>query len=185
MIFGEESRSFRQGVLDGIEELGNAESLLRGDREDLGFGQLGMPELDEALEGVLGSEVDLIYYKEHARTCGSHLLHFLEEVGIAVRVILHLGDVEEHVGINQRRTAELKHLALELVVRTEHTGRVGIDHLEVLAVDDAHDTMAGGLRLRRDDREAFAHQGVHERRFTDIRVSNDIYKTAFMHFKSI
>ena len=84
LVLGEERRSFGQGFLDGIEELGNAELLLRGDREDLGFRQLGMPELNESLEGVLSGEVDLIYYKEHARACGCHAFDFLEEVSIAV-----------------------------------------------------------------------------------------------------
>ena len=139
LVLGKESRSFGQGVLDGIEELGHAELLLRGDREDLGFGELGMPELDESFEGVLGREVDLIYYKEHARTfafgnsrglgaalrhrnalclrsphrvhsvsarCGPRFFtnpfYFLEEVGIAVGVVLDLGDIEEHVGIDER-----------------------------------------------------------------------------------
>ena len=182
LVLGEESRSFGQGILDGIEELGYAEPLLRRDGEDLRFGQLGMPESDEVLQGFLGREVNLIYYKEHAYARGCHFLHFLEEIGIALGVILYLGDIKKDVSINQRRTGELEHLTLELVVRAEDTGRVGIDHLEVLTVDDAHDTMTGGLRLRGDDRETLAYQGVHEGRFADIRVSNYIYKAAFVHY---
>ena len=37
-------------------------------------------------------------------------------------------------------------------------GRVGIDDLEILARDDAHDAVACGLRLGGDDREFFAHE---------------------------
>ena len=181
LVLGEERRSFGQGVLDGIEELGDTEPLLRGDREDLSFGELGMPESDEVFECLLRCEIDLINYKEHACTRGSHFLHFLEEIGVAFGVVLDLGDVEEHVGIDESRTGELEHLTLELVVRAEDTGCVGIDHLEVLAIDDAHDTMAGGLRFRGNDREAFADQGVHEGRFADIGIAHNIYKTAFMH----
>ena len=180
LIFWEERRSFGQGLFDGIEELGDAELLLRGDGEDLGFGQLGMPELDESLEGVLGSKVYFIYYKEHARTCGCHAFDFLEEVGIAVGVILDLGYIEQHIGIDEGRTGELEHLALELVVRREDSRSIGIDHLEVLAVDDTHDTMAGGLRLRRDYREALPHQCVHKRGLAHIGITHNVDKSASM-----
>ena len=181
LVLGEESGSFGQGVLDGIEELGDAETLLGGDGEDLSFRELGVPEIDEALEGVLRREVYLIYYKEHARTRGCHLLHFLEEVGVAVGIVLNLGDVEQNVGVHEGGTTELQHLFLELVVRREDAGRVRIDHLEILAVDDAHDTMAGGLRLGCDDGQTLADEGVHQGGFADVGVAYDIYKTAFMH----
>ena len=139
-----------------------------------------MPKINESLEGILGSEVYLIYYKEHAYACGGHFFDFLKEVGIAVGVVLHLGDIQEDVRVHKGRTGELEHLTLELVVRREDTRGVGIDHLEILAVDDSHDTMAGSLRLRCDDRKTFADQGVHERGLANIGVTHNVDKSAFM-----
>ena len=139
-----------------------------------------MPESDEGLKGLLCREINLIDNKENARARGRHLLYFLDEVGIAVDGVLRLGDIQENVRVHEGRTGELKHLTLKLVVRREDTRSVGIDHLEILAVDDTHDTMAGGLRLRCDDRKAFTHQGVHEGRFADVGIANDIYEPTAM-----
>ena len=180
LVLGEERRSDGQGFFDSIEELGDAETLLCGDGEDLCLGELGMPEGYEGLEGLLGREVDLIYNKEHARTRGGHLLDFVDKVGIAVDGVLGFGDVEEDIGVNECRTAELQHFLLEAVVRRKYSRGIGIDHLEVLAVNDTENTMTGRLRLRSDNREALAHQGVHQRRFAHIGVAHYIYESASM-----
>ena len=49
------------------------------------------------------------------------------------------------------------------------------------ASDDTENTVASGLRLRCDNREALTHQRVHQRGLAHIRVADDIYKSATMH----
>ena len=93
LVLREERRTFGQCVLYGFEELIDPKALLRGDGEDLGFRQLVMPKRDEGLKGLLGREVNLIDYKEHACARGGHLLHFVKEVGIAVGGVRHIGDI--------------------------------------------------------------------------------------------
>ena len=147
LVLREERRSDRQSFFDCFEELVHSKVFLRRDREDLGFGQLVMPEGDEVIQGILGREVYLIDNKEHAGARGSHLFDFVDEVGVAVDGVLWFSDVQEHVGIHEGRAGELEHLSLELVARREDTGCIGINHLIIIPVDDAHDTMPGRLRL--------------------------------------
>ena len=59
----------------------------------------------------------------------------------------------------------------------EDTGRVGIEHLEILAVDDAHDAVARGLGLAGDDTESLSDEGVHEGGLADIGVADYIDET--------
>ncbi len=181
LVFGEERRALGQRVADGIKELRHAELLARRDGEDGCLGQQFVPEGNQLLQGLLRGEVYLVYYKEYARARRCHLLHLVEEIGIAVGVVLHIGYIKQDIGVHERRAGELQHLLLQAVVGLEHARGVGIDHLEVVAVDDTHDTMARGLRLGSDDRQTLTHERVHQRRFAHIGVSYDIYKTGFMH----
>ena len=60
LVLWEEGWSDGQGFFDSIEELRDAETLLRGDGEDLCLGELRVPEGYEGLEGLLSREVNLI-----------------------------------------------------------------------------------------------------------------------------
>jgi len=52
--------------------------------------------------------------------------------------------------------------------------RVAEDNLEVIPAEDTNQPVAGGLWFIRDNTHAFAHQRVHEGRFTDIGSADDI-----------
>jgi hypothetical protein len=77
---------------------------------------------------------------------------------------------------------EVEHRLLELVLWLQHPRSVGVDNLVVGRVDDAHDAMACGLRLRCDDGDAFADEVVHQSRFADVRVADDVDKACFVVF---
>ena len=93
-----------------------------------------------------------------------------------------VGHVEQHVGVRQGAAHEIHHRLLQLVRGLQDAGRVGVDDLEILARDDAHDAVACGLRLGGDDREFFAHEGVHQRRFAHVGIADDIYEAGTVHF---
>ena len=159
----------------------HAELLARRDGEDRCLGQQPLPKGNQLLQGLLRGEVYLVDDKEDPRAGRCHLLHLVEEIGIAVGVVLHIGYIEQHIRVHERGAGELQHLLLQAVVGLEHARGVGIDHLEVVAVDDTHDTMARGLRLGSDDRQPLAHQRIHQRGLAYVGITYDIYKTRFMH----
>ena len=181
LVFGEERRALGQRVADGVEELRHAELLARRDREDRCLGQQPLPKGNQLLQGLLRGEVYLVDDKEDPRPRRRHLFHLVKEIGIAVGVVLHIGYIEQDIGVHKCGAGELQHLLLQAVVGLEHARGVGIDHLEVVAVDDTHDTMARGLRLGSDNRQPLAHQRVHQRGLAHVGITHDIYKTRFMH----
>ena len=86
-------------------------------------------------------------------------------------------EVEDNIGILQGIGDKAHHVLLHRVGRVEHAGQVGIDNLEVVAVDNTFDAVAGGLRLGGHDGDLLAHQLVHEGAFAHVRVADDIYET--------
>ena len=66
---------------------------------------------------------------------------------------------------------------MELVVWVDNARGVGIDNLEILAVDDAHDAVARCLRLAGDDAELLADKGIHQRGLSYVGVTDDINKS--------
>jgi hypothetical protein len=55
--------------------------------------------------------------------------------------------------------------------------------LKILAVHNAHNAVARGLRLGGNNAQTLAHQSIHERAFAHVGVAYNIYKTGFMHKK--
>ena len=137
-----------------------------------------MPQLDDFFQFLLVAEVNLIDKHQHGY---GHLAHLLQKVLVLVGLFHHVGDVEQHVGILQRRLGEGEHGLLQFVVGLKDTGRVGEDNLHVVGVENAHDAVARGLRLEGGDRNALAHKEVHERGLADVRVAHDVYETGFVH----
>ena len=137
-----------------------------------------MPFFHQRLKRLGGREVDLVDDHQRGQAAAADALH---DLGRAVALLHGVGDVEDHVGVAHGARDELHHRLLEFVVGLQNPRRVGVYDLEVVARDDAHDSVARGLRLGGDDRETLAHQGVHERRFADIGVADDVYETAFVH----
>ena len=174
MVLREEGRTLRQRLADSRKELVGAKTLLRRDREDRCLGQYTVPVLHQLLQSFLGSKVNLV---DNQKNFGFNALHLVEEVGILVGVVLYIGHIEQYIGIHESRARELEHLLLELIVGLQHTWGVAIHHLEVIAIDDTHDTVASGLRLRGNNRKALAHQYVHQCGLAHIGIAYYIYKT--------
>ena len=181
LVLAEVSRTLGQQLLDALHQYIGAELIRRRDGQYLGVGQQSMPFLDEVAElfgGVIALQhVNLIDEQQHGNL---HLTHLLEEVGVFLRLLHHVGDVEQDVGIGQGRLRELQHILLHLVVRLQHARGIGEHNLTVGCVDDAHDTVTGGLRLERRDTNLLADELVHQRRLTDVGVTDDIYETGLM-----
>ena len=137
-----------------------------------------MPFFHQRLKRLGGREVDLVDDHQCGQAAAADALH---DLGRAVALLHGVGDVEDHVGVDEGARDELHHRLLELVRRLEDARRVGVDDLEIVARDDAHDAVARGLRLGGDDRQPLAHEGVHERRLADVGVADDIYEARFVH----
>ena len=75
------------------------------------------------------------------------VVHTLDDGVRAVALLDGVGDVENNVGIIHGAVHEVHHRLLQLVGGFENTRRVGVDNLEVVAIDDSHDAVACGLRL--------------------------------------
>ena len=178
LVFVEERRRVGQQFLDAAHEHIDTELVLSRDGEDLGVGQQLMPALHSVAERLLVALVNLVDEQQHGY---GHALHLVEEVLVLLRVLHYVGDVEQHVGILQRRLRECEHRLLELIVRFKYAGRVREDNLRVLLIHDAHDAVARGLRLERGNADALADELVHQRRLAHIRIAHYVYKSCFVH----
>ena len=118
-----------------------------------------MPGRHNLLQSLLVAQVNLVDEQDHRHLHGRHLLH---KVVVLVGCLHHVGHVEQHVSIHQGRGGEVKHRLLQFVVGFEHAGRVGEHYLHVVGVVDAHDAVAGSLRLKGGDGDPFADQNVHQ-----------------------
>ena len=177
-VFGVEGRAFGQQVENRPEHALDVEALPGRYRHDPRRGNLRLPFPDQRVERRRRREVDLV--DDHDRRDAA-AVDAVDDPGRAFALLDGVGDVEYHVGVGQRARDELHHRLLQFVRGFEDARRVGIDDLEVVARDDAHDAVARGLRLGGDDREPFADEGVHQRRFPDVGVADDIYEAGFVH----
>ena len=57
--------------------------------------------------------------------------------------------------------------------------------LDDFAADHSQNAVARGLGFGGDDREAFAYECVHQRRFADVGISDDIDETGLVHRMSV
>lgn len=137
-----------------------------------------MPFLHDVPQLVRVALVNLVDEQEHRNL---HLLHLFQEVDVLLRVLNHIGHIKQHVGIRQRTLREGEHHLLHLVVWLQDAGSIGKHDLHVISIHDTHDTMTGGLRLEGSDADTLAHQLIHQRTLSHIRVAHDIYETCFMH----
>lgn len=130
--------------------------------------------------GVGGEAVYLVDENQHGH---AHLSYFFDEIGIFVGRFHHISHVKQHIGILQGALGEMKHLLLQLVVRLEHTGGVGEADLHLWRIEYAHNAVARSLCLEGGNRDALAHEEVHERGLAHIRVAYYIYETGFVHLR--
>ncbi len=178
-ILGIVGGAFGQQLQNRLEEPFEVEALAGRDRHDARRGELRLPLLDQRVEPCRVREVDLVD-DDDGRDAA--LAYLSDDFGRAVALLDGVGDVEDDVGVRHGPRDELHHRLLQLVGGFENARRVGVDNLELLAGDDAHDAVARGLRLGGDDREPLADERVHEGRFPDIGIPDDIDKARFVHF---
>jgi len=174
-----EGFAFGQQRQNPVEQAGDVESFPGRDRYDFGVGQRRAPLLDERFERLLRRQVDLV---DHHQRRHSALADAVDDLGRTFVVPLDgVGHVEQHVGVRQGAAHEIHHRLLQLVTGFQDARRIGEDDLEIVAVDDAQNAVARGLRLGGDDGEFLAHQCVHQRRLPDVGISDDIDKARFVH----
>ena len=137
-----------------------------------------MPLLHDVTEMLLVGLIDLVDQQQHRDL---HLPDLFQEVEILFRILHHVSDIEQDVGICQGRLRECQHHLLHLIIRFQHTGRVREDNLHVGLIDDAHNAVPRRLRLKRGDADLLTDKLIHQRGLTNIGVSYDIYKTGLMH----
>ena len=178
LVLVEVWRTLGQEFLDACQDGLHVEPVQRRYGQNLRLGQNLMPLLHERDQILLVGQVNLVDEHEHGHF---HLRDLLQEIGVLVDLLHRVGHIEQHVGIDQRTLAERQHGLLQLVVGFQHAGRVRKHNLGIVVVDDAHDAMACGLRLEGGNGNTLTNQKVHERRFSDVGITNDIYKTRFMH----
>ncbi len=82
-------------------------------------------------------------------------------------------DEEDRVDVVEALVDGALHAFRERVARALKTGKVGEHELVVVAVDDADDATAGGLRLVGDDRHLAPAERVDERGLPDVRPTHD------------
>ena len=176
-VFREIGRVFGQNLHDVVEDGVDVEPLGGGGRNDHGTGNDVLPIVYLLGDLLLVREVNLVDDKDDGRVGEDNLGKKL----LVLQGLAHLGDQQEKVGVLQCVVHHTHHLLMQLVVGVDNAGGVGVDDLEILAVDDAHDAVACGLGLAGDDAEPLAHQGVHEGRLAHIGVADDVYESCFMH----
>ena len=90
---------------------------------------------------------------------------FFEDVVRTVALFHRVGDVEDYVRIVHGAGDEFHHRFLEFVAGFQDARRIREDDLEIFAADHSQNAVARGLGFGGDDREAFAYECVHQRRF--------------------
>ena len=190
-------------VMSVVEQIDLPELVRYADAKGVGLmlwvvGNVLDAKLEEACSyyaglGIRGFKVDFIDRDDQkavelvyrlARVAAAHRLRFGPAAGdlrndpvVVFRFFEHVGHIQQHVGIGERAPYETHHRLLQLIIRIEYPRRIGIDDLEIVAVDDPHNPVAGRLRLRRDNRQAFPDQRVHQGRFSHVRVPDDVDKS--------
>ena len=173
----EVGRIFGQQFLNLLENLGRVELVQRRNGINVGVGQHIAPHLNLCLKFGLVAQVYLVDKQDNRDIFLANLLKIL---AVLVECLDHICHIHNNIGIDQRCIDKLQHCFLQLVVRLQNARRVRVNHLKIVAIDNAHYAVARGLRLVGDNGQPLAHKGVHQRRFADIRVADNIYKTCFM-----
>ena len=178
-ILAEVGRALGQQLDDALHDVVHIEVLERAGGEDLGVGQELLPLVDDAHQVIVALEqIDLVDDQQD----GDVLLgHAVEEVLILGGRLDDVGDIEQHVGIDERAGRVLEHALLQPEFGLEHAGRVAEHNLVILTIDDAHDAVARGLCLAGDDGQTLAHQAVAQCRFSHVGVAHDVDESCSMH----
>jgi hypothetical protein len=89
------------------------------------------------------------------------------------RTLGRVREVDDDIRVLERTQRGAAHGTLELIFRVEEPGGVEDDHLHVVSGADAHDAVAGGLRLLAHDGELLTHDAVEQGGFARVGLPDD------------
>ena len=178
LVFVKIRRRVGQQLLNALQQHVDAKLILGRYGQNLSIGQQLMPQLNQVAELLLVALVNLVDKQEHRN---GHLAHFPKEVHVLFGILYHVGYIEQHISVFKCRLRESQHRLLQFIVRLEHSRGVGEHYLHVVRVDNAHYTVARGLRLECGNAYALAHELVHKRRLAHVRITYNVYKSCLVH----
>jgi len=147
-------------------------SMLRGNRHDLGVGQLlGEPAQMRQQLGLVLDAVGLVH--RHDQRPGN-VLYALQHSLVLIGPAGTIDDENHHVDVLQRGGRGAVHVAVErgLAVLVQARG-IDIDRLHAALGLDAEHVVTGGLRLARGDRQLLPENMVEQGRLADVRPADD------------
>ena len=177
-IFREIGRIEGQQGNNAVAQLINVKPFEGRDGKNVRIGKDRLP-IGACLLGLrLIIFIYLVNDQNNRNPCFFYILHQF----LIIASLPAFDKIKDDVSILKGVGNEAHHHFLHHVGRIEHAGKIGIDDLEVVAVDDTLDAVSCGLRLGGHDGDLFADQLVHERALTHVGVADDVDKTGAMLF---
>ena len=141
--------------------------------------------LDQRQQLALAAAQQVNLVKHEANFCRRMFQHLDRELIALIQLARCVHDQQDNVATFHSLAHLDHHLAAEGAVRLVYAGSIDQDDLRAALVftftlgniDDALDPVACGLRLRRDDREFFAHKRIEQRGLARVRATENANKT--------
>ena len=157
-VLAEVRRALGQQFDDALHDVIDIEVLECAGGKDLGVGQQFFPLVDELHQFLIALEqVNLVDDQQDGYLLAGNAV---KEVLILGRSLDNVGDIEQHVGVDEGAGRVLQHALLQAEFGLEDAWGVAEDDLVIVAIDDAHDAVSSGLRFAGDDGQTLAHQAV-------------------------
>ena len=141
----------------------------------LGDGGAFFPPARHVVDALGLYEVFFIEHQNYRR--GTAFEHFKNGI-IVFQFFRQVVHEQHHIGVLYRTFHEAVHGFVHAVGGFfDVSGRIGEYNLEIVAREDANQSVPRGLWLVTDNAHALAHEGVHEGGFTHVGFADNIYKT--------
>ena len=150
----------------------NIQSVQRAQWHHLRIGQRGLPKLQRFQHFIL---VALVHLVQQQQRLSFETLRPVQHFFRSLRRLPQFHQHDQDVGIGQRLVHRLHHALVHLVLRIENARRIAQDQLVVVAVEDAQDPVARGLRLRIGDHQLLADQRVQQGALAHVGFTYDVH----------
>ncbi len=175
LIRGEKRRPLRQ---------------MRDHRGERVFDSFASQSADRHDGREIAGPADLLHQRE--QFCLLHAIHFVEqddshriescdflerELRAPSQVFARVEHQRDDIHRVERRFNFVNHLAAENRIRPMQPGRVNENHLRAGAIHDPLNSIARGLRMRRDDRNLLRDEPIDQRGLAGIRTADDRNKS--------